>query len=322
MTEEYDLAGNLFTRHNARVLLNGKYILFIGDSVQRGAYKDLVALLDDGSLLTDQEKKAKLEASFRGDHLLARTEAHNNTNFTEIREWVGPSEDVEWSGSIMIRFVFTTRVWNDFVKTSFDILSEDWFPDIICANSTFWDISRYGDKSYDSDKLQRFPQFEANISTFMKEINARAKVAVRRNKLTMPSLRIWRNALPIGRNARGGLLIEEVQFGTDSEVYRMDLSQANLNIKERVDEAKWDLLDGQYYFRKLQAQPGMREKDGVHWHQIAHRWLTNIFLTHICLAWEVKPPELEKHDHTRPGGVPVMKTIDGIRRMFEQYTHR
>ena len=316
MTEDIDLAANLFTRHNARVLLNGKYILFIGDSVQRGAYKDLVALLADGALLTDQEKKAKLEQHFRGDHLLARTEAHNNTNFTEIREWIGPSDD-EWSGSIMVRFVFTTRVWNDFVKSSFDILSDDWFPDIICANSTFWDISRYGDKSYDSDKLQRFPQFEANITTFMKEINARARAAVRGGKLQMPCLRIWRNALPIGRNARGGLLIDEIQFGTDSEVYRMDLSQANLNIKQLVDDAKWDLLDGQYYFRKLQTQPGMREKDGVHWHQIAHRWLTNIFLTHICHAWEVKPPELEKH--SQRDGVPVMKTIDGIRRMFEQY---
>ena len=52
MTDLHDsIAGNVFSRHNARVLLNGKYILFIGDSVQRAAYKDLVALLDDGSLL-------------------------------------------------------------------------------------------------------------------------------------------------------------------------------------------------------------------------------------------------------------------------------
>ena len=35
------------------------------DSVQRAAYKDLVALLDDGSLLTDKEKIAKCEPSFR-----------------------------------------------------------------------------------------------------------------------------------------------------------------------------------------------------------------------------------------------------------------
>ena len=35
------------------------------DSVQRAAYKDLVALLDEGSLLTDKEKIAKCEDSFR-----------------------------------------------------------------------------------------------------------------------------------------------------------------------------------------------------------------------------------------------------------------
>ena len=67
----FSAAASFFTRHNARVLLNGKYILMIGgkfgsqifeslvldksfcqflsqffsDSVQRCAYKDLVALL-------------------------------------------------------------------------------------------------------------------------------------------------------------------------------------------------------------------------------------------------------------------------------------
>ena len=46
------------------------------DSVQRAAYKDLVALLDDGSLLTDKEKIAKCEDSFR----------KNSENFQMILE--------------------------------------------------------------------------------------------------------------------------------------------------------------------------------------------------------------------------------------------
>ena len=81
---DHSVAGNVFTRTNARILLRGQYVLFIGgtmthptllnreklihlilDSVQRAAYKDLVALLDDGSLLTDKEKIAKCEPSFR-----------------------------------------------------------------------------------------------------------------------------------------------------------------------------------------------------------------------------------------------------------------
>lgn len=317
MTDLHDsIAGNVFSRHNARVLLNGKYILFIGDSVQRAAYKDLVALLDDGSLLNEKEKKGKLEESFRGDCMLARTQAHNNTNFSEIREW----QSKDWS--IMIRFVFTTRVWNKFIKESFDILSHDFFPDLICANSTFWDITRYGDKAYDSDGLQKFPQFEKNIASFMEYVNVRARERLRRphSDLHIPCLRVWRNALPIGRNARGGLLIEEIQFGTDSEVYRMDLSQANLNIKKHVEKAKWNLLDGQYYFRKLQATEGMREKDGVHWNEVSHRWLTNIFLTHVCMSWGINPPSLQKRSITDKGE-RVLKTVDAIREMFDTYRY-
>ena len=54
MNEYADHAGVVFLRHHARILLRGRYLLMIGDSVQRGAYKDLVALLEDGTLMTDR----------------------------------------------------------------------------------------------------------------------------------------------------------------------------------------------------------------------------------------------------------------------------
>jgi len=63
---DHSVAGNVFTRTNARILLRGQYVLFIGDSVQRAAYKDLVALLDDGSLLTDKEKNCKMRRFIQG----------------------------------------------------------------------------------------------------------------------------------------------------------------------------------------------------------------------------------------------------------------
>lgn len=31
--------------------------------------------------------------------------------------------------------------------------------------------------------------------------------------------------------------------------------------------------------------------DGVHWDMTAHRRITNLILTHIAQAWDVKPPE-------------------------------
>jgi hypothetical protein len=54
MADFTDHAGSVFLRNHARILLRGRYILMIGDSVQRGAYKDLVALLEDGTLMTDK----------------------------------------------------------------------------------------------------------------------------------------------------------------------------------------------------------------------------------------------------------------------------
>ena len=45
-----------FQRSQARILLKQKYILLMGDSVQRGMYKDLVALLNDGKVVKNHEK--------------------------------------------------------------------------------------------------------------------------------------------------------------------------------------------------------------------------------------------------------------------------
>ena len=37
-----------------------------------------------------------------------------------------------------------------------------------------------------------------------------------------------------------------------------------------------------------------REKDGIHWNEIAHRWLSNIFLTHIADAYKIPLPKQQK----------------------------
>lgn len=220
------------------------------------------------------EKIAKCERSFRGDQLIECTEATNGTNFSEVREYIGCSEtDTSngWEDTILIRFVFTTRVYNEYIEKVFSAVTQDYFPDIICVNSTFWDITRYGDK-VENNGIISFPEFEKNVGRLLKLVNKKAKVAFqqyssRENRprtIKTPCLRMWRSALPIGRNARGGLLIPEIQFGDDSEVYRLDMGQANLNIQPIIKENNWDLLDAQFWFRKVQDK-NYREKDGVHW---------------------------------------------------------
>ena len=73
-----------------------------------------------------------------------------------------------------------------------------------------------------------------------------------------------------------------VQFGIDCEVYRQDMGQANLNLKPIIEKNNWDLLDGQFWFRKLQNH-NYRELDGVHWNQLAHsQRLKNLILV-LCI---------------------------------------
>ena len=46
--------------------------------------------------------------------------------------------------------------------------------------------------------------------------------------------------MPIGTNAKGGLMKTELNFG--SETYREDIARSNLNIKPIIKKAGWDLL--------------------------------------------------------------------------------
>ena len=87
--------------------------------------------------------------------------------------------------------------------------------------------------------------------------------------------------MPIGTNAAGGLMKKELDFGSES--YREDIARSNLNLKPIIKNAGWDLLDAQFWFRSVQDD--YREDDGIHWSAVAHRYLSNIFLTHISESW-------------------------------------
>ena len=172
-------------RSQARILLKQKYVLIMGDSVQRGMYKDLVALLNDGSFMTSEEKRAKGEDSYRNDVLLNISALSNNTNFTEVRQYTGympltHNERVSdskgafhWRESVLVRFVFITRAFNDYVKKAFDVLTEDFFPDVVCINSTFWDISRWDEHGHDKDREGRtfYPRLEQNVRNLTEHVN-------------------------------------------------------------------------------------------------------------------------------------------------------
>ena len=61
-----------------------------------------------------------------------------------------------------------------------------------------------------------------------------------------------------------------------------------------VNDNLWDYLDAQYWFR--QSHVDHRQADGIHWNAKAHRWLTNLILSHIGEAWGIGLPTFVSFD--------------------------
>ena len=55
---------DIFNREQAAQLLKGKTLLFLGGSVTRGLYKDLICLLNTNALLHENILRAKREPKF------------------------------------------------------------------------------------------------------------------------------------------------------------------------------------------------------------------------------------------------------------------
>lgn len=71
-------------------------------------------------MMTEKEKRAKLEPCYRGDRLVAETEACNGTHFCEVREWRGIPKNEAWEDTILIRFIFTTKVHRNWFSNTGD----------------------------------------------------------------------------------------------------------------------------------------------------------------------------------------------------------
>ena len=80
--------------------------------------------------------------------------------------------------------------------------------------------------------------------------------------------------------------------------------------------------DAQFWFRTVQDE--YREDDGIHWTALAHRYLTNIFLTHISESWGIGWPKYPIPDKSDPNkanpfdGVPW----DRLRSSIVEYTEQ
>ncbi|XP_063042709.1 PC-esterase domain-containing protein 1A-like isoform X3 [Engraulis encrasicolus] len=260
------MATHFFKHQQAKELLHNKFVVILGDSNQRGMYKDLVQMLQRDDYLTRPQLKSKGEEVFENDRLLDGGMRGKMTNGTEYREVRQYSSDHHW-----VRFYFTTRVYSEYVGEILEELNNDPKPDLVIVNSCVWDVSRYGRKWRDG--------YLQNLSTFFEKLKA---------ILPEESLIIWNMALPLSKSIVGGFLVPEIaEFGP---MLRFDIVEANYWSATVASAYGLDVLDLHFHFRRSLQ---LRAQDGVHWNGVAHRHITCLLLAHAAQAWGVEmPPSL------------------------------
>ncbi|XP_051010509.1 PC-esterase domain-containing protein 1B-like [Acomys russatus] len=250
--------------HEVQQLLHNKFVVVMGDSVQRAVYKDLVLLLQRDCLLSSSQLKSKGELSFERDVLLEGGRwgrMHNGAHYREVRQFC--------SGHHLVRFYFLTRAYSPYVE---DILQQlrwgEYAPDLVILNSCLWDLSRYGSnflRSYRED-LERLFQRLAQV-------------------LPASCLLVWNTTMPVSHVVSGGFI--QPGAPTCPSRLREDVMVANFYSSSAAVRYGFDVLDLHFHFRHAGQH---RLSDGVHWDERAHRYLSQLLLAHVADAWGVILP--------------------------------
>uniref|UniRef100_A0A3B4YR75 Family with sequence similarity 113 n=1 Tax=Seriola lalandi dorsalis TaxID=1841481 RepID=A0A3B4YR75_SERLL len=249
------------SHQQASQLLHNKFIVVLGDSIQRSVYKDLVLLIQKEKYLTLRQLKSKGEMSFEQDCLVeggCLSQMHNGTQYREVRQFQ--------SAHHLIRFYFVTRIYSRYMQSILDDFCHGLKPDVVIVNSCVWDISRYNSSWIDD--------YKKNLYTFFDEL---------RTILPEESLVIWNLTMPLAEKIKGGFLVPEHK----APQLRYDVIEANFYSGTLADTHGMDVLDLHFQFRFSLHH---RTNDGVHWNAIAHRRITSLLLQHAAQAWGVSMP--------------------------------
>lgn len=248
-------------------LLHNKFVVILGDSVQRAVYKDLVLLLQKNDLLTLSQLKAKGEHSFEQDRLVSggqQGRMHNGIQYREVRQFC--------SDHHLVRFYFLTRVYSDYLE---DILEElqsgEHAPDLVIMNSCLWDLTRYGEDSW--------PSYLRNLESLFGRLH---------HVLPESCLFVWNTAMPVGDNITSGFIPPELR-ATASLHLKIQVIEANFYSSAEAQKQGFDVLDLHFHFRRHTEKH--LQPDGVHWNECAHRHLSQLLLAHVADAWGVELPQ-------------------------------
>ncbi|XP_026869800.2 PC-esterase domain-containing protein 1A [Electrophorus electricus] len=258
-----DIMRNI-THRQARQLLHNKFVVVLGDSIQRSVYKDLVLLLQKDSYLTLSQLKSKGELSFEQDSLVEGGRLGHMTNGTEYREVRQYRSDHH-----LVRFYFITRVFSHYMESILADFKRELKPDVVIVNSCVWDVSRYNRKWV--------KEYKENLNKFFWQM---------KTILPEESLIMWNMTMPLGKKIVGGFLVPEIEHV--GPALRYDVIEANFYSATLADAYGLDVLDLHFLFRFSLHH---RMKDGVHWNAVAHRQITCLLLSHAAQAWGVELPK-------------------------------
>ncbi|KAM8939611.1 PC-esterase domain-containing protein 1A-like [Pelodytes ibericus] len=252
-----------FCSEDVRRLLHNKYVVVLGDSIQRSVYKDLVKLLRTDQYLTEAQLKRKGELTFENDSLVEGgqlKEMHNGTDYQEVRQYS--------SDHHLVRFYFLTRAYSAYLESVLSDFQEGPQPDVLIINSCFWDLTRYF--------CTQMEDYKANLEKLFRRLNV---------VLSPECLVLWNMTMPVGY--KDNEMPENLKYNVRWYVVEGNYFSASL-----ANSYKMDVLDMHYHFRfDLQR----RCRDAIHWDQLAHRKYTLILLTHIARAWGVELPPRKNH---------------------------
>ncbi|XP_008585872.1 PREDICTED: PC-esterase domain-containing protein 1B [Galeopterus variegatus] len=244
-----------------RQLLHNKFVVILGDSVQRAVYKDLVLLLQKDCLLTPRQLKAKGEVSFEQDELMEGSPLHNGTSYREVRQFR--------SGHHLVRFYFLTRVYSEYLESILQQLqSGEDAPDLVIMNSCLWDLSRYGRDSWSS--------YRKNLESLFGRLG---------QVLPESCLLVWNTATPVGDKITASFLPCKRQPWVP--FLKFAVVEANFYSSAEAKKHHFDVLDLHFHLRHATCH---RHTDGVHWNGYAHRHISQLLLAHVADAWGVELP--------------------------------
>ncbi|XP_077136517.1 PC-esterase domain-containing protein 1A-like [Ranitomeya variabilis] len=252
----------VFRSVHVRQLLHNKFVVVLGDSIQRSVYKDLVKFLQKDEFLSEEQLKRRPgEFTFENDSLVEggqMNELHNGTTYREVRQYR--------SDHHLVRFYFLTRVYSAYLESILSDFQSGPQPDVLIVNSCIWDVNRYND-----------PQLEG-YKTNLDHLFLRLKQV-----LSPQCLVIWSTTMPVGYREN-----EIPEFHKIPHNLQTGIVEGNFFSATLADFHKMDVLDMHYHFR---FDLKFRCRDGVHWNYWAHRKYTQILLSNIALAWGVEPPK-------------------------------